>query len=89
MYTLRKISKNNIFNQTLGGGYAVVSKEFNEDSFKHYYKSTFNKEYNPKNDEGIVKFIITDVVTPIYETETVYVMTDSGKTFECLNSSIK
>lgn len=92
MYTLRKITEHQTFNQSLGGSYSVVSREFNEKDFRHYYKSLFGKEEVrglgvklDKDESPIIKFIITSVVIPIYKDEAYYVMTESGKTFECIN----
>ena len=89
MYTLRTVSEHHIYNQSLGGAYSVVSKMEHPKDFEHYSESVFGKDYDPKVAKEVVKFIITSTVIPIYKTDNCYVMTESGKTFECINNSKK
>lgn len=86
MYTLRTVTENQVKNQFLGDSYIVVSKEFNQNSFRHYYLSTFGKDYDGSENTDIVKFVVTSQVFPIYKHESIYVLSSGGETLECLNN---
>ncbi|UOB16572.1 hypothetical protein [Abyssalbus ytuae] len=72
-------------NESLGDGYSVVDRRFNKDNFDHYSESVFGKKHDPEICKDVVKYVITSHAIPIYKDQTVYVMTDSGKTFECIH----
>lgn len=84
MYTLRRITKDFVYNEALGSAYTVVDKKLNREQFDHYHKSHFNGSTDSDANE-VVKFIVTYYSIPIYKNEKYYVMTESGKTFECIN----
>ena len=87
MYTLRKVSEHQVYNESLGSAYSVVDKRFNKKDFEHYTKSTFGQDYKQEVVEDVIMYIVTSYVIPIYKTDSCYVMTESGKTFECINNA--
>ena len=94
MYTLRKINNNQTHNESLGDGYSVVTKEFNNIEFCDYFKTLFGESIEESKKgadihENLICFVIAKTLTPIYKDELVYVMTESGKTFECINNPNK
>lgn len=96
MYTLRTITKNQTFNQCLGSSYTYIDRNCNYEDFRHYYKSCFGVEHVADLDDtateftkNTVGFIVVDSVIPIYKDQWVYIMTESGQTFERLNDPNK
>ena len=94
MYTLRKITENQTYNESLGGGYSVVSKVFNYVEFCDNFKTIFGEsveesEKNANIHGSLVCFVVSNTLTPVYKDELVYIMTESGKTFECVNNPSK
>jgi hypothetical protein len=93
MFYLRRItSRGTVINQTLGDGYTMVSRFPNGEEFNQLFKAYFNRDHVADLDEtadfdtkNVIAFVSTSFATyPIYQTEQVYIMTDSGKTFERL-----
>lgn len=92
MYTLRRITENNCRNQSLGDTYAVVKRDYNKESFRHYFKSLFGRDHvadldetSDENIQKVIAFVVTHEIIPIYNDSSYWVMTDTGATFECLN----
>lgn len=87
MYTLRKITEHGVYNESLGSGYSVVDKRFNKKEFDHYTKSVFGEDHDKEIADNVIKYVVIDRAIPIYKEDTCYIMTDSGKTFECINNA--
>lgn len=90
MYTLRKISENNgrESNICLGNSYSFVqNRGKSEESFNEELRRWDEGESKIPDEVKIKGFVTSDtlVVTPIYEGEIVYVMTENGKTFSRLD----
>ena len=92
MYTLREVSENQVHNTWLGDCYTAISRFYNKDDFRHYFKSHFEKDHfadldeeSDHNTKNVIAFVISDIIIPIYGDRTYYIMTESGKTFEKIN----
>lgn len=94
MYTLRTITQDNTqINHYLGNGYLFIGRFESPERFKELYEEEFKEPFLADLDENITSrsksvfgFIIHDgILIPILKGEDAYIMTESGKTFSCLN----
>ena len=85
MYTLRTVKRDYTQNNFIGGEFVEVCKEKNRERFNEVYKEVFGDE---KQNEDVIKFIITSIRIPIYKDEFSYIVMPNGKTFRCLNNPI-
>lgn len=88
-FILRKVTEHQVYNESIGSAYSVIDKECNPEDFEHYTKSHFGQDCKEENVKDIVKFIISSYAIPIYKDDNCYMMTESGKTFERINSNLK
>lgn len=94
MYTLRTITQDNTqINHYLGNDYLFVSRFVSPERFKELYEDEYKEQFLADLDEkstsrskSVFGFVIHDgILIPILKHEDSYIMTDSGKTFSCLN----
>lgn len=97
MYTLRTVTaSNNQINQSIGGCYSVINRDFNYTEFKDYFRDMFLKEHVADLDDSadeysknVYAFVIWfGEVTPLYKDSYYYIMTETGKTFSNLSYKI-
>lgn len=95
MYTLRTIVKNVQLNKSLGEDYAVIERETNYEEFAKTFKTCFQTEHVADDDKESTRFTQNcyafivhnegSAIIPLYKNQSVYVMTESGKTFSNLS----
>jgi len=97
MYTLRRISKNDVeINFNLGNSYIVVKREsersgseFNK-ALASYYKKKVGDTFNEKDKEEAMRihsFVYNDgssELYPLWNEDKYYIMTENGNTFSNL-----
>jgi hypothetical protein len=98
-YTLRKVSPEfGTFDQSLGECYGIVNRFENPKIFREYFKQVFNKQHVDDLDESanddtknIIGFVTSskDSIIPIYQGNSFYIVSESGKTLvrvnKCMN----
>lgn len=83
MYTLRQINSSGLeSNLCLGNHYSVIHKERNPKEFKEALQ--LNRDYEESKVFAFVQYDGDIDLWPLYSGFSYYIMTDSGKTFDCI-----
>lgn len=97
MYTLRNIDVNGCSNHSLGESYSTVSRFENPVRFRELFKDVFEKDHVADLDESsdidtknVIQFVLgaNNFIIPVYQNESYYIMTNSGQTFEKIDTAI-
>jgi len=84
MFVLRRITPSGVqFNDVIGDKYCFISKEISCEQFDAMIKAhDFNDSEGLEYVYGIIySSYLDDEVIPLYTSDMVYIMNDSGKTF--------
>lgn len=98
MYTLRTFDSKGIENNlSLGKSYRLINRHVNKEAFQEAYKKAFGKDHVADLDENATEsskecggFLYDDNGILIYlnKTDTYYIMSSDGKTFDNISHRI-